>query len=270
MTAKDLVFSSLAFAAGVVACREYKRWSGSKSVAFDSGVNPVTAADLPLDSGLAPEPEPMPPGFVASAVSEATPTERMNLYLDGFHFENGNLAKQMEAHHFCSILHDDVAQCAIFDGTGPTARLIGIEYIISERLFHQLPEEEKPLWHSHAYEIKSGQLRMPEFSREEETDLMRTLQTTYGKTWHTWDTALDRRAPLGIPKLMMAFTDDGQIHPALLAERDRLLNLSTREAQAHRGDFPEIQGASGADAWRNGDVEQLTLAKSGMTYMNGT
>ena len=29
------------------------------------------------------------------------------------------------------------------------ARLIGVEYIISERLFKALPEEEKRFWHSH-------------------------------------------------------------------------------------------------------------------------
>lgn len=29
------------------------------------------------------------------------------------------------------------------------ARLIGIEYIITERLFRELPEEEKKYWHSH-------------------------------------------------------------------------------------------------------------------------
>lgn len=29
------------------------------------------------------------------------------------------------------------------------ARLLGVEYIISERLFNELPEEEKRFWHSH-------------------------------------------------------------------------------------------------------------------------
>lgn len=29
------------------------------------------------------------------------------------------------------------------------ARLIGLEYIISERLFRELPEQEKKYWHSH-------------------------------------------------------------------------------------------------------------------------
>lgn len=275
MTAKDIVFSSLAFAAGVLACREYKRRTVSE--VFHSVLDPGSFTAVPPPefayssdpaSQAEPEPEPASHGL-APPNPELAPTEHMNLYLDGFHFESGNLAKQSEAHHFCSILHDDVAQCAIFDGTGPGARLIGIEYIISERLFHQLPEEERPLWHSHAYEIKSGQLRVPGLLREEETDLMRTLQTTYGKTWQTWDPTLDRRAPLGIPKLMMAFTDEGQIEPALLAERDRLLKLSTRDARTDRAGFPDIETLPGADAWRNGGVAQLSLAKTGMNYSDG-
>jgi hypothetical protein len=41
------------------------------------------------------------------------------------------------------------------------ANLIGIEYILSERLFETLPDDEKPSWHPHNYEILSGQLAAP-------------------------------------------------------------------------------------------------------------
>jgi hypothetical protein len=41
------------------------------------------------------------------------------------------------------------------------ARLIGVEYIISEKLFDTLSDEEKRLWHSHDYEVKGGILFMP-------------------------------------------------------------------------------------------------------------
>ena len=33
------------------------------------------------------------------------------------------------------------------------ANLIGIEYIVSERVFDSLPEAEKPYWHPHNYEV---------------------------------------------------------------------------------------------------------------------
>lgn len=55
----------------------------------------------------------------------------------------------------------DVRQCLIYDSTKPNARLIGVEYMISPRLFDTLPPEEQKLWHTHEYEVKSGMLIMP-------------------------------------------------------------------------------------------------------------
>jgi Protein of unknown function (DUF1264) len=49
----------------------------------------------------------------------------------------------------------------IFDRNAPDARLIGIEYIVSEERFRALPDDEKRLWHSHRYEVKSGTLAAP-------------------------------------------------------------------------------------------------------------
>jgi hypothetical protein len=39
----------------------------------------------------------------------------------------------------------------------PGARLIGIEYIISRRLYEGLPQEERMYWHSHQYEVSCWQ-----------------------------------------------------------------------------------------------------------------
>ncbi len=52
--------------------------------------------------------------------------------------------------------NQDMRQCAIFDSPEADARLIGVEYIISEKLFDTLSDEEKKLWHSHEYEVKGG------------------------------------------------------------------------------------------------------------------
>ena len=68
---------------------------------------------------------------------------------------------QMEAHHYCNQANADLAQCLLFDGNTAEARMMGIEYIISEKLYNTLPTEEKAYWHPHNYEILSGQLRMP-------------------------------------------------------------------------------------------------------------
>jgi hypothetical protein len=65
---------------------------------------------------------------------------------------------QMEAHHYCHQVNADLLQCVLFDGNTEDANLIGIEYIISERLFASLPPEEQAFWHPHNYEILSGSL----------------------------------------------------------------------------------------------------------------
>lgn len=55
-------------------------------------------------------------------------------------------------------------QCILYDSPEPGARLIGIEYMISPRLYETLDQEERLLWHSHVFEVKSGMLIMPQQS----------------------------------------------------------------------------------------------------------
>jgi len=129
--------------------------------------------------------------------------------------------------HYCSHLNADVFQCVIYDSAGKNARLIGVEYIISEALFNQLPETEKKLWHSHRYEVMSGQLTAPGLSDAAEKELMQEFVSTYGKTWNLWQVDRGDPLPLGLPKLMMGFTADGQADPSLVAKRDRDLHVDS-------------------------------------------
>lgn len=55
----------------------------------------------------------------------------------------------MEAHHYRTVLNDEVIQCVIYDGDVKEAKIMGVEYIISERLFAGLSSAERALWHSH-------------------------------------------------------------------------------------------------------------------------
>lgn len=148
----------------------------------------------------------------ASAIQDKTPVKQLAIYLNGFHFYNGYMAQQMEAHHYCTKLHEDLTQCAIFDGNGKDAKLMGVEYIISEKLFKTLSDDEKKLWHSHCYEVKSGSLIAPGLPDATEHELMEQIVTTYGKTWHK---DKDLQLPLGGPALMMGFTKDGQLDEQL-------------------------------------------------------
>lgn len=79
----------------------------------------------------------------ADLLQNKTSLAKLNVYLDGFHFYNGNMSGQMEAHHYARQINEDLYQAVIFDGNGEDAKLMGVEYIVSERLFKTLPEEEK-------------------------------------------------------------------------------------------------------------------------------
>lgn len=196
----------------------------------------------------------------AAILQDKSPLRAMNLYLDGFHFYSDDMGGQMEAHHYCTRVDEDLTQCVIFDGNTRDARLIGIEYIISERLFRTLPEDEKRLWHSHHYEVKSGTLVAPQLPLSAEHRLMQKIITTYGKTWHTWDTRRDA-LPLGIPRLMMGFTADGQIDPVLVADRDRRFGVSTQRRRDNRRDIPMPHVDPAANSWQYGETYQTQIAR---------
>ncbi len=193
----------------------------------------------------------------AALLQDKPPIDAINAYLDGFHFYNGRPQNQMEAHHYCSILNEDVTQCVVYDGNVGDAKLMGVEYIVSERLFASLPDEEKPLWHSHVHEVSSGLLIAPGIPAVAEHALMEKLVSTYGKTWHTWHTDLRNDLPLGAPQLMMGFTMDGQANSAMVAERDRRFDVDVSELRERRSAIPTPAIAAGADAWQSGHVVQL-------------
>ncbi len=185
------------------------------------------------------------------------PLEGMHLYLCAFHIAKKDPKFAVEAHHYCSPVNDEVHQCVIFDGNGKNARILGVEYIISDKLYRSLPDAEKKFYHPHTYEIISGQLIAPALPAAKEKELMKGLLLTWGKTWHTWPdpkTAL----PMGEPLLMWAATKDGQISANLLAGRDKLLKISTPEIRKRRsylGPVPQVDPPKSVDSlgrqWTN-------------------
>lgn len=197
----------------------------------------------------------------ADILQSKSPLKKINTYLDGFHFYNGNMSAQMEAHHYVSQLNEDVHQAIIYDGNGEDAKIMGVEYIISARLFKQLPEEEKKLWHSHHYEVKSGTLIAPGIPEVAEHELMEKLVSTYGKTIHTWHTDQHRELPLGSPMIMMGFTKDGQLNESLISDRDKRFNISTAEKRKNRADIPVPSVDPLANAWERGEIRQFIITE---------
>lgn len=195
----------------------------------------------------------------AAMLQGKEPLSALNVYMDGFHFYSGNMKGQMEAHHYCSVVNEDLNQCIIYDGNGKDAKIMGVEYIVSKKLFEMLPAEEKKLWHSHVYEVKSGMLVAPGIPEVAEHEFMEKMIGTYGKTWHTWHTDQQRTLPTGHPLLMMGFTEDGQANPHMSADRDKRFDISSAEKKKNRADIQAPPIDPGADSWKKGDTVQLTL-----------
>lgn len=204
----------------------------------------------------------------ADLLQDKSPLKKINVYLDGFHFYCGNPDAQMEAHHYVSQLNEDVHQAIIYDGNGEDAKIMGVEYIVSERLFNTLDDEEKKLWHSHHYEVKSGTLIAPGIPDAAEHELMEKLVSTYGKTIHTWHTDQQRELPVGSPMVMMAFTKDGQLRQELVDARDRRLGVSTAEKRKNREDIPWPTVHPLANAWEKGHVRQFVITDHADSALN--
>lgn len=195
----------------------------------------------------------------ASLLQPKMPVGSLKEHLCGVDFYNGDLKRQVFSHKFCSHLNDDVHQCIIFDKNEPNARLIGVEYLISEKLFKTFPEEEKKLWHSNIYEVKSGQLVAPDVHPAIEEKIMEDMILRYGKTFHFWHIDKDS-LPLGIPQLMMTLTRDGQLQGELVDKYERL-GLFEDHRMDQRRYIPDVTVEPGADSWTNGEIIQLDIKK---------
>jgi hypothetical protein len=181
------------------------------------------------------------------------PLAGFDVYLNGFHPMKDHPDMQVEAHHFCHQVNEDLAQCALFDGNARTANLNGIEYIISEKLYGTLPPDERQYWHPHNGEILSGQLIAPGLPEAAEHALMKKKMNSYGKTWHVWNTGANGKAgdalPLGPAMLAWSFGRDGELLPNMLEERDTRMKVHTGDRRKARADLkPLAHPQGGVDA----------------------
>jgi hypothetical protein len=180
----------------------------------------------------------------AAVLQEQAPLKDFDIYVAGLHCAKHDAGMQMEAHHFCRQVNQDFIQCALFDGNTKDANLIGIEYIVSERLFESLPADEQRYWHPHNYEILSGQLIAPGLPEAAERAFLAELMNSYGKTWHTWHTGRHDgepgdRLPLGEPMLMWSFNRDGEADEALRTDFQRAMDHDEMSKREKRRDLTE-------------------------------
>jgi len=84
------------------------------------------------------------PQKTKSAESAGFPPIRdIHAHVCGIHFYSGDMSRQIIAEHYCSPQPQDVLQCVIYDSNKPGAHLIGIEYIVSTKIFETLPPERE-------------------------------------------------------------------------------------------------------------------------------
>jgi hypothetical protein len=156
-----------------------------------------------------------------------TPPHQIGMYLDGYHSYRSesklgaDTQRQIRTAHFCKQVNPDLYQCLIYDGNDKDARVIGVEYVITEKLYLTLSPAEKKYWHSHDGEVDSGLLILPGMPKENQKPILSALRSTYGKTWQTWNN-LDEKVPLGEPALMW------NLDPTKLSESTKK-SVSARE-----------------------------------------
>lgn len=184
------------------------------------------------------------------------PINQIHQHLCAFHTYAVDRTRHVETHHFCTHLNHDLHQCIIYDSDKPGAKLIGIEYIVSEKVFLTLSEDEQKYWHSHKYEIESGLLKLSvkdivpdKVSDYAEQPAMITLHKTYGKTIHTWQVDISPTLPLGPPTLMVSYTGDSQLEGNLTLEMALHSDETKNKRSIRQGYLPHYEKAVNADQW---------------------
>lgn len=185
-----------------------------------------------------------------------SPLAGHHVHFCGIHTAKNNPKFLLTTQHYCAghsrTGQDDMFQCVLFDSVGPHAKLLGVEYVISNAAYLALPEAEKKYWHPHTYEVLSGGLVAPGMPEEDEKNFMKTLLTTWGKAWHTWPDPTTV-VPEGEPLLIWSLTGDGQCDPAVVAARDKEFGIDTAAIRARRGkelglEVPQIPQPKSMDA----------------------
>nr|POF18581.1 oil body-associated protein 1a [Quercus suber] len=197
----------------------------------------------------------------ASMVQDFAPTRRLCAHLNAFHTYADQPGRHVEANHYCAHLNEDVRQCILYDSDKPNARLIGIEYMIKPHLYEKLDAEERKLWHSHVFEVKSGMLIMPSPAtvpnavwEVAENKEMEEVIVLYGKVYHLWQTDRGDQLPLGKPQLMTSFTSASQFDMDLIVrDRDQRFGVDSKKKAEKRAYIQEPPIHPDADqAWAKG------------------
>src|SRR5262245_61788206 len=188
----------------------------------------------------------------------------------GIHMSKKNPNFQLITQHYCTAhtggSEGDVFQCVLFDSTAKNAKLLGVEYLISDEAYRKLPAEEKKYWHAHTFEVLGGGLIAPGMPEKDEMAFMKVIINTWGKAWHTWPDPKSP-VPVGEPMLIWSLMGDDHVDKGVLAERDKAFNVKCekiREARAKEFglEVPKVSKPASVDVlgrqWTNDGDDKPT------------
>ncbi|SNX83200.1 uncharacterized protein MEPE_01906 [Melanopsichium pennsylvanicum] len=201
-------------------------------------------------------------------VNRFAPVDKIHQALHAYHVVADERGEIVPSVHYCSCnAASDHFQCLIYESDQADAKLIGVEYMISEEKFLQLPQEEKKYWHSHVYEVMSGSLvligirvgavadataialksaenavqsvvgsgatggSVPDAA---ELAALARVRKLYGKAIHLWHPP-SSDVPMGPPKLMMPIDPkyDG-VPDTMIQARDERYGINTERKKQQR------------------------------------
>jgi len=180
---------------------------------------------------------------VAAAIQSFHPVNAFKTHLNAIACYADDPNKQLIVDKYMAHVNEDVMQTLIFDSDKSDAKLIGLEYTITQKLFNSLPEDEKKLWKSSAHAVLTGNVVAPRMPMVMEHKLMEDLTPTWCKSVATWQ--VDKfDLPIGHPTYLAAPVS---LKPDLVYERDRRLGVDTDEERRNRADIKPPPGFSPED-----------------------
>jgi hypothetical protein len=86
----------------------------------------------------------------------------------------------------CEPVNNLVSHRLLYDGPSPDARLIGVEYLVSDEVYRRMPAEERLYWHAHGCEGDAGLPSSPRPPRSDANATRVEVGTLWRKVYRTW------------------------------------------------------------------------------------
>ena len=133
-------------------------------------------------------------GSIAESIGTEASIAREVLFpltFAGAHCQRNRPGSPGVSRHDCEPLNNAISHYFLYDGPSPDARLIGVEYLVSDEVYRRMPAEEKLYWHAHESEGDAGLLGSPRPHRSDATATRVDVGTVWGKVYRTWVSGRD-------------------------------------------------------------------------------